>query len=284
MAQRNNKHSIQKRAAVTLVLVLVLIFLVVGVRTKGGWMLAPLVRFLTDVSGAVEEVMDVPIQGIKHIYDRYIHLQEVAEENTRLRLEIERLKSELVQYREAQIENIRLRKLLEIKERWQVPPLVAHVVGADVTPWLDSVVIDVGRRAGVREGHILLAGAGVVGQVVKSGTFYSQAMLISDRNSAVAVIVQRSRARGILKGQGRGLCRMDYVAADADVKRGDLVVTAGLDGIFPKGLLVGEVVAVGQHHGEAGSLFKEVLVRPDADLSKLEEVLVTTPDAILKRQ
>ncbi len=277
MAQRNNKRSLQRRTTVTLVLVLLLIFLVVGIRTKGGWIVAPAVRFITDVSGAIEEVFDIPIQGLRHIYQRYLHLQEVAEENVRLRLEIEKLKSELVQYREAQIENIRLRKLLKLQERWQLPPLVAHVVGADVTPWLDSVVIDVGSKAGVKEGFILLAGAGVVGQVVKSGLFYSQAMLISDRNSAVAVIVQRSRARGVLKGQGRGLCRLEYVAAGADVRPGDVVITSGLDGIFPKGLLVGTVVTVGRGNGAGGTLFKEVVVRPDVDLSKLEEVLVTAP-------
>ncbi len=274
--QRKGKRSLRSRASWILLFILLLIFLVIGVRTSGGWLVAPLVRLVTDVGGAMEDVMGVPFQGVRSIYRRYIDLRHVAEENLRLRLEVESLKAELARFREAKIENIRLKKLLRLEEERHISPLVAHVVGADVTPWLDSIVIDKGRRAGVTEGAILLAGAGVVGQVVESGLFYSRAMLVSDRNSAVAVLVQRSRARGILRGEGRGLCRLDYVAAEADVKVGDVVITSGLDGVFPKGLLIGTVVAV-EKSDSGSSLFKRVEVRPDTDLTRLEEVLVEPP-------
>jgi rod shape-determining protein MreC len=112
---------------------------------------------------------------------------------------------------------------------------------------------------------------GIVGQVIEVSKHYSKVMLIIDRNSAVDALVQRTRARGVIKGESTDLCRLDYVLRKNDVRIGDTVLSSGLDGVYPKGLLVGQVSEVIQHDAD---IFHDVIVTPFVDFEKLEEVLV----------
>ena len=112
---------------------------------------------------------------------------------------------------------------------------------------------------------------GIAGQITEASDHYSKAMLIIDRNSAVDAVVQRTRARGIIKGASTELCRFDYVLHKHDVKTGDIVVASGFDGVYPKGLRIGWVSDVAKRGAE---IFQEITVTPYVDFEKLEEVLI----------
>jgi rod shape-determining protein MreC len=112
---------------------------------------------------------------------------------------------------------------------------------------------------------------GVVGRLVSVSANYAKVLLLVDQNSAVDCLIQRSREKGIVKGLSSGLCKLDYVVRAGDVVVGDVVVTSGMDRVFPKGLPVGEVVEVEDTPWE---FFKDIKVRPMVDFAKLEEVLV----------
>ena len=111
---------------------------------------------------------------------------------------------------------------------------------------------------------------GLVGRVLEVGRYSSRILLITDPNSKVGTVIQRNRQGGILVGRPDGRCKMIYIALDSDVTKGDKVITAGFGSVFPKGILIGEVLSVGK---EPGRLYKYAIVRPAQDMTKLEEVL-----------
>lgn len=191
-------------------------------------------------------------------------------ENVRLRAELEKARAERDRAREEAAELPRLRRLLEIRET-----LVPRSVGAPVvTSFLGgqarSVVVAAGSERGVRPDMAVVAWGGAVGRVVATNAGYAKVRLLTDPNSGVAGIVQRSRAEGMVMGRGVELLEMAYVPHYADVLVGDRVVTSGLDGVFPKGFGIGTVVEVGEPVGAS----KAIRVRPDVAFASLEEVLV----------
>lgn len=205
------------------------------------------------------------------IWNDYVDLVGVRKENKQLRESIKILNSRMSESREAVIGNERLKKLLDLKNTLQAPSLAASVIGEDGTPWFKTIMIDRGESDGLREGMPVVAADGVVGQLVKVAARSSRVLLITDHASGVAGIIQRSRARGVVKGKGEGRCSLDFSLSEEDVKVGDSVVTSGIGRIFPKGLPVGEVTMVKK--GEYG-IFQTVEVRPAVNLARLEEVLV----------
>lgn len=207
----------------------------------------------------------------EHLWRDYVDLVDVHRENLRLRESVRLLNARLAQSQEALIANERLKRLLELKSSQQTPSLAATVIGEDSTPWFKTIVIDRGERDGLREGMPVLAAEGVVGQVVKVAGGSARVLLLTDHASAIAGMIQRSRARGVVKGKGGGLCSLDFTIREEDVKVGDEVITSGIGGIFPKGLPLGEVTMV--RKGEYG-IFQTVEIRPAVNLTRLEEVLV----------
>jgi len=160
---------------------------------------------------------------------------------------------------------------MQLKEAISTPSIAASVIGEDVTPWFRTVIIDRGLVDGIREGMPVVASAGVVGRVVRQTANSSRLLLITDHASSVAATIERSRARGVVKGKGAGLCSLEFSQRGEDVKVGDIVVTSGIGGVFPKGIPIGEVTMVKK--GEFG-IFQTVQVRPFVPMSRLEEVLV----------
>lgn len=254
-----------------LAVVVLLIFLAVGLRL-GRPGLLPFGQVVTGVSGYLQMALSAPWHWAQGAWRSYVALQEVRVESEALRLEVARLQQEVTQYREALIANTRLQRLLELKKELKEPVVAARVVAVDAAPWVATLVVDRGREDAIAPGMAVLAGAGIAGQVVESTSHFSRILLLSDYNSAADALVQRSRVRGVLKGAGQGLCGLSYVEKGADIQEGDEIVASGLDGIFPKGLLLGRVASV--EAGPASDLFQEVAVRPAADLLHLEEVLV----------
>ncbi|HAD03446.1 MAG: rod shape-determining protein MreC [Desulfuromonadales bacterium GWD2_61_12] len=187
-----------------------------------------------------------------------------------LAAENRRLRAELIGQEELRRENERLKGLLAFRDQAAVPTVAARVIGVDATNWFQTVTIDKGSSDGVSEGAVVVNDQGAVGRVVRNASRSSRVLLITDASSAVATLVERTRSRGICQGTGAGLI-LDYVALPEDVVVGDVIVTSGLGGIFPKGLPVGVVVSVVRG---GFSMFQTIQVAPAVDFARLEEVLV----------
>ncbi len=269
-------------AIVAILSVAVVIFAVVGLNFRSASLLVPIDSIFTDLSGYFQRGISNPVHWINNVWDSYLNLRGVKQENRALKYELARLRQEVVRYREALIENEQLRGLLRIRDKVEGRSLVASIVGMDIDPWVSTVTVDKGRVDGVRRNMVVLAAEGVAGRVIKSGLHFSRVMLISDYNSAVGAMIQSNRTRGILKGNGRGRCTLEYVEKGIDVEVGDQVITSGTDGIFPKGLVLGRVSSV-KNAGES-TLFQTIEVEPAVDLHGLEKVLIVITDKPLLEQ
>lgn len=201
----------------------------------------------------------------------YIDLVDLKQENNRLKEEIKQQNSSLIAAAEAVRENERLSRLLDLRKSVHETTVAALVIGEDVTPWFRSLTIDRGAESGIREGMPVLAAAGVVGQTIKVTANTSRVLLLTDHASGIAAMIQRSRARGVVKGRGDSLCSLEFSMRGEDVQVGDQVVSSGIGGVFSKGLPVGEVTMVKK--GEYG-IFQTIAIRPFVQMEHLEEVLV----------
>lgn len=191
-------------------------------------------------------------------------------ETARLSDENRRLRSELQRLEEIRLENERLNRLLAFREEAGIQAVPARVIAEDASSWFRSVMIDRGSFDGVREGMPVVVAEGVVGRVIKSAPNQSRVLLITDASSAMAALVQRTRARGVCRGQGEKLT-FDFAMHWEEIEEGDLIVSSGTGGVFPKGLPIGMISRVSR--GDQG-LFRDVEVVPAVDFYRLEEVLV----------
>jgi len=194
----------------------------------------------------------------------------ILNKNKQLRQRISDLEEEVVALRDAKIENQRLRALLSFTKKVDWPRIPARVVGRDSSVWFSSILIDKGIRAGIQKDMPVISEGGLTGRVVSTGTWASQVMLITDINSRVSIIVQRNREEGVAVGNSSNLLSIKYLSMDSDAREDDLVITSGLDGLYPKGLVVGKILRV---ETEPDGLTRTALVKPSVDIFKLEEVL-----------
>lgn len=205
------------------------------------------------------------------VWDDYLNLVDVRKENKELRETIKVLNTRILSNQEAIAANERYKGLLNLKGTLRTPSVASSVIGEDSSPWFRTLVIDRGRSDGLEEGMPVIAAAGIVGRVVNVAANSSRVLLLTDNASAIAAVIQRSRARGVVKGKGGHLCVMEFTTKEEDVKVGDVVVSSGMGGVFPKGLPIGEVAMVKK--GEYG-IFQTIEIRPAVNLPRLEEVLV----------
>lgn len=228
------------------------------------------------VLGPVRAVQDVAAD----FWERYFALVDVREENLRLKARVDELESRLLANGEDLAELRRLRQLVQLPVDVSWRPLGARVLAGRLGPnaVLDSITISRGYAAGGRPGTPLVTHLGLVGRVLKASPHASTAMLITDPGSRVAVFGQESRAPGILMGRGMGReLEVNFVQRDASVKNGEVLVTSGLDGKYPKGLPVARVVSVAPSDY---TQFMAVAAMPLVDLQHLEEVLLLEPSGI----
>ncbi|MEE9122977.1 MAG: rod shape-determining protein MreC [candidate division NC10 bacterium] len=212
-------------------------------------------------------------QTAQETWDNYVDLRFVRQENRRLHEEIEALQTRFRVLEEARGENQRLKTLLGLRESLSFTVAPAGVVGKDATNWFHSVLIDRGSRHGIERHMAVIAPGGLVGQVVEVTPSSARVQLITDPVSSVGALLQSSRVTGLLVGAQSGRIRIKYLPVRAEVRAGEVVVTSGLGGVYPKGILVGKVVAVDRR---SGALFQEATVEPGIDFSRLEEVLIVT--------
>lgn len=208
-------------------------------------------------------------------WSSYIALQGVEEENEKMKERITLLGQRHAQFEEALSENTSLRSLLELKKVVPARSSGASVIAYDPSPWENVVLIDKGSEQNIESGSPVFVEGGLVGQVVSVGYGASRVRLITDRNARHDVLIQGSRTRGVIQGDGQGTSLL-YIQKEEEVKIGDVIVTSGLDGMFPKGVLVGTVTDVLL---EKGAIFQSIQVSPSVDVEKLEFVLVSTPGA-----
>lgn len=226
------------------------------------------------VSSSLAPVQQRASQGggfFVRIWRDYIALVDLKRENSRLKEDVKQLNSSLVVAGEALREHDRLIHLLQLRKAVKERTIAAMVIGEDVTPWFRTLTIDRGSEDGILEGMPVLAADGVVGQTIKVTTHSSRVLLLTDHASGIAAMIQRSRARGVVKGRGDNLCSLEFAMRGEDVQIGDQVISSGIGGIFSKGLPIGEVIMVKK--GEYG-IFQAITIRPHVSVSHLEEVLV----------
>jgi rod shape-determining protein MreC len=211
------------------------------------------------------------LKTVQGTFQQYIFLVHLEKENRMLKQRITELQEEQHRMKEMELANERLRQLLQFKEKNPPSMIGAEVIGQDPSSWFKSVTIDKGERDGVKKRMAVVSSAGVIGQILKTSPHYSTVLLITDYNSAIDSIVQRTRAKAIVEGKGENRCRLKYLLRTEEVAEGDVVVTSGLGGNYPKGLKVGEIKKVDKKgHG----VFQYAELVPSVDLTQLEEVFV----------
>jgi len=207
---------------------------------------------------------------VKDWWKAYIDLRGAYEEKERLEERVWHLEAEYINIEELRSHNERLRALLGLPEATPYPTMPAEVIVNDSSGYFKSIIIDRGTSHSLRPDMPATAPGGLVGRVIRTSTWASQVQLITDLNSGVAAMVQRSRAQGVVVGEGSNMCRMKYVTNLDDVAADDLVITSGMEGIYPKGIPIGRVAIV----KKGATLFQQISVIPTVNLKKLEEVLI----------
>jgi rod shape-determining protein MreC len=206
------------------------------------------------------------------VWHNYFYLRGVRAENRNLKAQIERMSLEQVRMSQDADQARRLQALLAFKEQFISQTMAAQVIGSSGSELSRSVYIDKGERDGIKPDMAVITADGIVGKVLRVYGSTSLVLLIDDQTSGVGAILDKTRLQGILRGTPSGEVVLEKVMSDETVPAGEVVLTSGGDGIFPKGLLVGRVTKV----TPGSELFLNIRVRPAADLSKLEEVLVVT--------
>jgi len=195
---------------------------------------------------------------------------ELAAENQQLKAEIQEMRRRNAALAEAALERERLRGLLHLRSGIPQRSVAARVIGRRLSGWPEAIILDKGRSDGIAPRQAVMAASGLVGRIYSVSAHTALAVPLTDRNSAAGALLQRSRDAGILTGDGSG-CELKYLPLDAEVMPGDVVVSSGLGGILPKGIMIGTVVSATR---DDTASMKCARVRLSVNLSRLEEVLV----------
>lgn len=230
-------------------------------------------RIIVAVTAPLQTVISWSLDQATSGFQNYVFLWNTRRDNLALVEENRKLLNMIASHRETEQENIRLRRLLNFQEQFKLETVVARVVAKDVSTEFRAVRINRGENAGIRKDMAVVTNEGIVGRVLRTTPTTADVVTILDLLSAVDSIVQRSRARGVVEGKTDEVCQLRFVLRTDDIMPGDILVSSGLGGIFPKGLSVGTVSSVKR---KPFGITQEVEVRPSVDFSKLEEVVIIT--------
>lgn len=228
-------------------------------------------KFVVEISAALEFSINASISGIHHLWKRYLFLVGLESENRRLREQNAQLLSELIKYREGYLESERLKSILDLKKSISYPAIGGQVINISQTSLFKTIMINRGTSHGLKTGMPVISSKGIVGRIVETSWHASRVLLIIDVNSNIDVLIQRTRTQGILQGAGLKACSLKYILKPEDVQKGDVVISSGLGGIFPKEIMLGVVTRVDKSRS---GLFQQIDVSPSVDFEKIEEVLV----------
>ena len=228
-------------------------------------------KIVLETVAPAQKVLSTSVKSVNDAWLRYVLLVGIQEENKNLKNKINELKSVLISYQEGYLEAQRLRKLLDLKDDYDYHFISARVIGKEQAALSKTILISTGAAHGLKTGMPVITPPGLIGRLVDVSWHVSKVLLFIDENSNVGAIVQRTRTQGIISGAGpRGLV-LKYISKTQDVKEGDVIISSGMDGVFPKGLLIGQVSHVDR---QDASLFSKINVAPFVDFSKLEETLI----------
>ena len=227
------------------------------------WIFSPIQNLFTSATDSISDA-----------FDHYLFLAGVSKENDRLLLEVNRLSKKNNELLERKMFLERAAKLIEYFRDDERPFVMAKVIGYDATQWSKVIFINRGTDHKVEKNLSVMTDAGVVGHIIHASLKSSKVLLITDSRSAIDSLFQETRKSGITVGTGEDICEMKFVPISAKVSVGDQVISSGLGGVFPKGLMVGKVVGIAKQDQE---LFQDIMVAPSVNFSNLEEVVVLLP-------
>jgi rod shape-determining protein MreC len=231
----------------------------------------PLGALLMLIMRPLQVASQSAVNWVKNFQENYDTLAGFRAENDRLRKRIQALEVERQRYLEADATNRELKALLDFRSHLPAGAMTASVIANSATSWFQSCLIDKGSADGVRKGMAVVTPLGVVGQVVAVTPRAAKVLLVTDPNSGIDVLVQRTRSRGIVSGSLENGTVLKYVKRSEDIQEGDRLITSGIDGVFPKGMMVGTVVKVRKQHI---GLFQFIEVLPAVQIPRIENVLV----------
>lgn len=268
----NNNQGTGGRELVVCLVISVVLF-TVGVRTGEDGPLGAVRGAFQTVTTPVRLVgsaITMPFQGLGNIFSNLTADQATLSE---LQAENDELRSRNAELEEAEQTATRLQGLLDLQSSYNLQSTAAHIISGSSDSWSSTVTIDKGTSSGLSVGMPVTSSSGVIGQIVECGATSSTVLLVTDESSSVSAMVQSSRAQGMLDGSAAGEVRLDMIRTDQTVEVGDIVVTSGLGGVFPKGLPLGKVTSVEKN---PGSMYYTIVVEPYAHTENAEEVLVIT--------
>jgi rod shape-determining protein MreC len=240
---------------------------------------APLLETVTfGVFAEVQRGVFSLVAALERGWEGYVALQGVGRENEALKAELADVQVQLQQQRALGAQSRSLEQLLDLRDRSTLDMVAATVIASGGSSDFRTITIDRGGADGVAPDMAVVAPEGVVGRVVLTGGGAAKVQLLLDRNAAAGALIERTRAQGVVVGGGDEQLRLEYVAEVADVVAGDVVVTSGIDGIFPKGFVIGRVASV----EPTGGMSRRIVVTPSVAFDRLEHVLVVRtppPDA-----
>jgi rod shape-determining protein MreC len=207
---------------------------------------------------------------LRGVWGDYVYLVHVQRDNQRLREEIKWLRQENHRYLETYLQYQRVHRLLNFREQTPLDVVAAEVVGRNSNNWTEIIYVNRGMRDKVANGYPVVTHDGLVGQVIHAAPTLSQVMLLTDFRSGVDALVQRTRASGVVTGRGRALAELKFFPVGSDLQLGDRLISSGMGGVFPKGLIIGAVKDIHRN----GRQTQQVEIQPSVDFSHLEEVLV----------
>ena len=210
------------------------------------------------------------LSGIRQVWNGYVGLRNLKAENDELKRQLAAIQVAAQEQRALADRAAGFEKLLELRDRVKLQTTAAEIIGAAAAPDFRTLTIDKGTRDGLRPDMAVIAPAGVVGRIVMPSARAAKVQLLIDRNAAAGAIIERSRAQGVVVGSGEDRLRMENVSEASDIVVGDVVVTSGIEGIYPKGFIIGRVDTVEKN----GPSYRNITVKPAVDFASLEEVLV----------
>jgi rod shape-determining protein MreC len=232
-------------------------------------------KVVLETAAPAQKVLSNSVKSVNDAWLRYVFLVGIEEENKNLKNKINELKAALILYQEGYLEAQRLRKLLDLKDDYNYLFVSARVFCKEQAALSKTILINKGTVHGLKTGMPVIAPPGLIGRLVDVSWHVSKVLLFIDENSNVGAIVQRTRTQGIVSGAGPCGLILKYISKTQDVKEGDVIVSSGIGGVFPKGLLIGQVSHVDRQNA---SLFLKINVAPFVDFSKLEEILILTSE------
>jgi rod shape-determining protein MreC len=217
-----------------------------------------------------QRAITTALGGVRHVWTGYIGLRGLKSENDELKKQLADAEIALQEQRALADRARGLQRLLDLRNSANLKTTAAEIIGAAPTPDFRTVTIDKGTRDGLRRDMAVIAPEGVVGRVVVPGPRSAKVQLLIDRNAAAGAIIERSRAQGVAVGSGDERLSMEYVSEAFDIAMGDVVVTSGIDGIYPKGFVIGRIERI----EKSGGAYRRITIKPAVDFAGLEEVLV----------